>query len=616
MAESTDMRGGADPGAACAALPDAPVALLRLDAAGHLLDANRVAIDMLALAPGMLDGQTLGVPWGMPLDALRGTDGVWVAPGADPASRVRYQADPDHGGWILSLPHPETAALLRQAAVLHEAAGEGVAAGGLQPLVQAFEDGRAAQRLLERIGDLLTRCDLDLGALENADEKDAPLVRRLSAGFGNLAEAIRQAVVLSVGIADEVPHLVSENDELVRQSQAQLEALESVLAASRRLLADLQAVTGELQAVRDVAGNADERARAGIEAARALADSMAAVQQRSARANEVIEVIDTVAFQTNILSINASIEAAHAGDAGRGFAVVASEIRRLADRAASAARDVRGIIGETVSALGEGAASAQHTGQVLDGIGELLGGAGRAMASVAQRIDAQSGEIAAIDQAVEHVVGLGRSNLEHAAHVAERSEALGRNAATLHDGVGLFRLPADPMRTPRHACVLGLAQAAASAIGQALAQAVAQREIDLAALFAREYEPIPGVSPAKYRSVFDALCDRVLPPLQEPVAGAHPWIVFAISANPDGYVPTHNQRFCQPLTGDHARDLVGNRTKRIFDDRVGRSVGAHTDPWRLQVYRRDTGQIMFDLSVPIYVSGRHWGGFRVGYTLE
>ena len=57
-------------------------------------------------------------------------------------------------------------------------------------------------------------------------------------------------------------------------------------------------------------------------------------------------------------------------------------------------------------------------------------------------------------------------------------------------------------------------------------------------------------------------------------------------------------------------DLVGNRTKRIFGDRVGRSVGAHTDPFRLQVYRRDTGEIMFDLSVPILVNGRHWGGFR------
>ena len=148
------------------------------------------------------------------------------------------------------------------------------------------------------------------------------------------------------------------------------------------------------------------------------------------------------------------------------------------------------------------------------------------------------------------------------------------------------------------------------------ADALQRRWIDADALFSRDYARIEGIEPAKYETAFDALCDELLPPLQETVLAAHPWIVFAISANPDGYVPTHNDRFCQPLTGDPARDLVGNRTKRIFSDRVGRSVGAHTDPYRLQVYRRDTGQIMFDLSVPVFVGGRHWGGFRVGYTLD
>jgi len=617
----TDMQAGAEattgatvPGR-CRDLPDAPVGLLRLDADGCLVDANRAAIDLLGLAGAALDGRTRGLPWGLTVDALAGHDGIWLAPGNDPAARVRYQADSERGGWVLSLPHAETAALLREVAGLAGGDGPAPALTVLQPLACQLEDAAAAHDLLDGIGGLLSRCDLDLASLCDATD-DRPLTRRLSAGFGNLAEAIRQAVALSVGIAGEVPHLVGENDDLVRQSQAQLEALESVQAASRRLLTDLQAVAGDLQAVREVAGSADARAREGIEAARALADSMAAVQQRSARAHSVIEVIDTVAFQTNILSINASIEAAHAGEAGRGFAVVASEIRRLADQAASAARDVRGIIGETVSALGEGAASARHTGEVLDGIGELLGGAGRAMASVATRVDAQSGEIAAIDRAVEQVVTLGRSNLEHAAQVAERSEGLGRDAATLHDGMRLFRLPADPMATPRHACVRDLAQTAASRIGDALSAAIARREIDTEALFSRDYAAVPGVSPAKYSTSFDALCDVVLPPLQEPVASAHPWIVFAICANPDGYVPTHNLRFSQPLTGDPAADLIGNRTKRIFEDRVGRSVGAHTDPWRLQVYRRDTGQIMFDLSVPVFVAGRHWGGFRVGYSLE
>lgn len=591
-----------DPSLDCLpALPDAPVALIRLAGDGRVQALNRAAIDMLDLAGADPEALPCSCVWGLATDDLAGDEGVWVAPGADPARRVCYQHDRDSGGWLLSLPDAETAALWRERAAPAVAAGSGDGAD------------RAAQ-LLARVGDRLAACELDL-ALDAVDA-ELPEARRLSAGFGNLAEAIRQAVALSLQVAADVPHVVSENDELVRQSQAQVDALDTVVGSTRDLLAGLDGLGEDLRTVTTVAASADDSAREGAAAARALAEAMAAVQQSSARANDVIEVIDMVAFQTNILSINASIEAAHAGPAGRGFAVVATEIRRLAERAAEAARDVRRIIGENGEALGEGAASARRTEQVLGGIGGLLARAGSAIDTVAAGIARQGEAIADIDRAVGKVAGLGRSNLEHAAKVAERSEALGAGAGALHDCVGLFRLPPDPLREPRHARVLQLARDTSEAIGASFEDALAESWIDEDALFSRDYTAIAGVEPAKYETAFDALCDELLPPLQEPVAGAHPWIVFAISANPDGYVPTHNDRFCQPLTGDRARDLVGNRTKRIFSDRVGSSVGAHTDPYRLQVYRRDTGQIMFDMSVPVFVNGRHWGGFRVGYTLD
>jgi len=589
-----------------ATLPDAPVALLRLDDAGQVLAVNRAAIDLLDLAgaaPGTLDS---GCVWGLSPDDLAGEEGVWVAPGADPARRVCYQHDRDCGGWLLSLPDAETAALWRE-----RAAAAAEPAPVLAPAPVADE---GAARLLELVGNRLAACELDL-SLDPAIAAH-PQGRRLAAGFGNLAEAIRQAVALSMQVAADVPHVVAENDEMVRQSQAQVDALETMVESTRELLAGLDGIGQDLRAVTTVAASADDSAREGAAAARALAEAMTAVQESSARANDVIEVIDLVAFQTNILSINASIEAAHAGPAGRGFAVVATEIRRLAERAAEAARDVRRIVGENGDALGEGAASARRTEQVLGGIGELLGRASAAVDAVARGVEQQGEAIVEIDRAVARVAGLSRSNLEHAARVAERSEALGAGAGELHDCVGLFRLPPDPLREPRHAAVHALARATAAEVGAAFEHALAQGWIDAEALFSREYARIEGMEPARYETTFDALCDELLPPLQEPVARSHPWIVFAICANPDGYVPTHNDRFRQPLTGDPARDLVGNRTKRIFDDRVGRSVGAHTDPYRLQVYRRDTGQIMFDLSVPVFVHERHWGGFRVGYTLD
>lgn len=583
-------------------LPDAPVGLLRLVGDGRILAANAAARDLL----GLDDRPDAGwpAPWGLPTDALKGVDGVWIAPGDDPARRLRYRRDGD--GWLVSLPHAETAALLRDRVCR---------AAGAPPLPIPVADAAPAddaRSLLVRVGAGLAACNLDLDLGDSALASEC----RLSAGFGNLTEAIRQAVSLSVEIAGAVPQVVEDNDRLVQQSQAQVDALVEVMAASRRLLEGVQAAASELTAVRAEAARADASVRAGREAATGLAEAIREVERRVTRAAEVIAVIDAVSMQTNLLSVNAGIQAAHAGPAGRGFAVVATEIRLLAERAAKASREVRGIVENTVAALGDGTASAQQTGQVLADVGGLLARAGGAMASVATRIGAQDAEILAIDQAVEHVTGLGRSNLERAARVAERSEALGRSVTELQDCVGLFKLPADPMRVVRHAQVRDLARVTAAEIGRTLDAAVARGDIDVDALFDRNYTPVPGIEPPRFRTAFDAVCDRLLPALQEPVLDAHPWVAFAICANPDGYVPTHNLRFSKPLTGRREIDLVGNRTKRIFGDRVGRSVGAHTDPWRLQVYRRDTGEIMFDLSVPVFVQGQHWGGFRLGYALD
>src|SRR5690606_8090749 len=95
----------------------------------------------------------------------------------------------------------------------------------------------------------------------------------------------------------------------------------------------------------------------------------------------------------------------------------------------------------------------RRTEEVLGGIGELLGRASTAIDTVASGIEQQGEAIADIDRAVGRVAGLSRSNLEHAASVAERSEALAAGAGELHDCVGLFRLPPDPLREPRHATV-------------------------------------------------------------------------------------------------------------------------------------------------------------------
>ena len=84
----------------------------------------------------------------------------------------------------------------------------------------------------------------------------------------------------------------------------------------------------------------------------------------------------------------------------------------------------------------------------------------------------------------------------------------------------------------------------------------------------------------------------------------------------NGYLPTHNSKYTQPLTGDYKTDLVGNRTKRIFDHDVGIKAARSLKGLLTQPYERDTGEKMLDISAPVYVKGKHWGAFRIGYQMD
>jgi methyl-accepting chemotaxis protein len=161
-----------------------------------------------------------------------------------------------------------------------------------------------------------------------------------------------------------------------------------------------------------------------------------------------------------------------------------------------------------------------------------------------------------------------------------------------------------------------IVQRAATEVGQILERAVDSGRVRLEDLFEQAYQPIPNTKPPKFKTKFDDLTDQVLTPVQEKLLDQNPWLVYAISCDRKGYVPTHNRKFSQPLTGDEKVDFVNNRTKRMFDDPVGKRCGDHEQPFLLQTYRRDTGEVMHDISAPVMVKGRHWGGFRIGYKTE
>lgn len=142
---------------------------------------------------------------------------------------------------------------------------------------------------------------------------------------------------------------------------------------------------------------------------------------------------------------------------------------------------------------------------------------------------------------------------------------------------------------------------------------LAAKEVTPERLFSFLYYPIPNTDPPKFTTDYDKLSDRDILAIQEAILARSPAIVYTVTVDKNGYLPTHNQRYSMPLTGNLASDLVNNRTKRIFNDKTGLAAAQNTAPFLVQNYQRDTGETMADLSVPIVVQGKHWGAIRIGY---
>lgn len=340
--------------------------------------------------------------------------------------------------------------------------------------------------------------------------------------------------------------------------------------------------------------------------------------------------INEIARETQLVALNASIEAARLGDAGKGFAVIGNAVKALADQIGSAAKQnetslaaLQGTLAELNQTSKDSAATAEAAIEASEEASEATRTIQSLVASVEQladRIEAMADpvqqNIAASDQV--------RTHLGELAAMARDSDAkltvAGRRSQAILDISEDFILyiAGTGIRTP-DTPLIEICRHKAGEIAALFEAAVDEGSISLAELFDEDYRPIPGTDPAQVMARFTAFTDRVLPPVQEPVLAMDPRIVFCAALDRNGYLPTHNLVYSRPQGDDPVWNAANCRNRRIFSDRTGLGAGRNTRPFLLQTYRRDMGggnfALMKDLSAPIAVKGRHWGGLRIGYKV-
>ncbi|WP_295486999.1 methyl-accepting chemotaxis protein [Accumulibacter sp.] len=463
--------------------------------------------------------------------------------------------------------------------------------------------------------------------------------------IGSFATIVGKVLFNSVEVVNASKQLMGDADRVAAGSNQQRDAALATADAMGELTENMHQVSQSASETAEISETSNSLSTEGMRIVHSASAEMeqiaasvtqsakvvCALGERSKAISGIVQTIREIADQTNLLALNAAIEAARAGDQGRGFAVVADEVRKLAERTSHATGEISQMIaaiqGETQSAI---ASIEAGSGQARNGA-ELAQQAAESLERINSGARATMDKVDSITAAVAQQSRTGQSIADHVRRIKEMADANNAVAAetlvavdhveclaeNLREISNVFKLgSAGDQALATHARMPEVVKQAALAVAQIFERAVDSGKIRIEDLFDDRYQPVANTRPQKFKTRFDDFTDQNVSALQESVLDQCKWAVYAICIDRNSYVPTHNRKFSQPLTGNEKVDFVNNRTKRLFDDPVGKRCGAHEQPFLLQTYRRDTGEVMHDISAPIMVKGRHWGGFRIGYKTE
>jgi methyl-accepting chemotaxis protein-2 (aspartate sensor receptor) len=285
-------------------------------------------------------------------------------------------------------------------------------------------------------GDLSRQLDSDrrdeMGVITRA-------VEAMRQGLAGVVGGVRQG---TDAIATASGQISAGNQNLSARTEEQASALEQTAASMEELTSTVKQNADNARQANQLALSASEVAVKGGDVVSQVVDTMASINASSKKIVDIIGVIDGIAFQTNILALNAAVEAARAGEQGRGFAVVASEVRNLAQRSAAAAKEIKGLIDDSVGKVDAGSALVGEAGKTME---EIVGSI-RRVSDIVGEITAASHEqtqgIEQINQAITQMDQVTQQNAALVEEAAAAAQSMQEQAGSLVQAVSVFKLEA------------------------------------------------------------------------------------------------------------------------------------------------------------------------------
>ena len=302
---------------------------------------------------------------------------------------------------------------------------------------------RAVGAVIETVaqGDLTQRVEID------SKDELGDLGRILNSTNEGLREMVLQIQESAMAISTASGEISMGNTDLSRRTEEQAASLEETASSMEQITSNVNQTADNAKSANLESNKARQVAQDGGTAVTQVIAAMEAINQSSAKINEIIGVVDEIAFQTNLLALNAAVEAARAGEQGRGFAVVAAEVRNLAKRSADAAKEIKGLIRESVAKSTDGNKVAAHAG---DTIAEVVANVQRVTSLVSEIAGATQEQSTGLNEINKAVVSMDEVTQQNAALVEESAaaaESLDAQAHALSEAVARFKTGVEVRRT-------------------------------------------------------------------------------------------------------------------------------------------------------------------------